>query len=299
MIYLPDNPVLWVLLFATGAVIGSFLNVVIYRWPRQESVIQPPSHCMSCGKRLTAIDLIPILSYIFLRGRCRHCKHAFSPRYALVELASGLLLVGCLAGPLGASWHALLVYLVCCCLLLVFFIDLDHIIIPDELVIVIAAVGVVVNGYYLVQPGFGVGGLQPGMATSEWPVTNALTFTQMVGGEARTVFLPASLVGITVGAGAFLFISWFFERFFHKPVMGLGDVKLAGAMGAIFGPGSLFIAWFLISVVVGAAVAVLLLALRIRKRREYIPFGPMLALGGIVLLLFPEVGAFVLQRYSG
>ena len=71
MIYLPENPVVWSLVFATGAVVGSFLNVVIYRWPQRESVVYPPSHCMSCGARLTFIDLIPVLSYLLLRRSIR------------------------------------------------------------------------------------------------------------------------------------------------------------------------------------------------------------------------------------
>ena len=90
MTYIPDSPVLGVLLFVMGAAIGSFLNVVIYRWPQRESVVFPPSHCMSCGERLGLIDLIPVLSYLLLRGRCRHCQRRYSPRYALVEAATGM-----------------------------------------------------------------------------------------------------------------------------------------------------------------------------------------------------------------
>ncbi len=298
MVYLPDNPVVWGLLFVTGAVIGSFLNVVIYRWPNQESVVRPPSHCTSCGARLGVIDLIPVLSYILLRGRCRHCHHSYSPRYALVELVTGLLLVGS-AWAFGGSWYALLVFVVSCCLLLVFFIDLDHMIIPDELVVVVMVIGVSINMYYLLNPDFGTGGIQPRMSVTEYPVTHAMAFTQDIAGSPKTVFLPASFVGIVSGGGLFLFISWFFERFFRKPVMGLGDVKLAAGMGALFGPGYLFLAWFVLSVVIGAVVAVSLILLRIRRRGEYIPFGPMLALGAVILLLFPEVGAFVISRYGG
>jgi len=299
MIYLPENPFTWGVLFAVGAVIGSFLNVVIYRWPRQESIVHPPSHCMSCGARLSALDLVPILTYVLSRGRCRHCHHSYSPRYAFVELLTGLVLVGAVgATGLGLSWHAVLIFVVCCCLIVIFFIDLDHMIIPDELVIVIVVAGIVLNAYHLVHPEFGIGGLRPEVVAGEYPVTRALVFTQEIAGRNHTAFLPASIVGIALGGGLFMFTSWFFEKLFHKPVMGFGDVKLAAGMGSLFGPGYLFGAWFLISVVIGAVVSVFLMALRIRKRGEYIPFGPMLAAGGILLLLFPEVGAMVISRYQ-
>lgn len=298
MIYLPDNPVVWALLFVTGSVIGSFLNVVIYRWPRQESIVAPPSHCMSCGARLGILDLFPVLSYILLRGRCRHCGHSYSPRYALVELVTGLVLVGS-AWAFGGTVYALMVFVVCCCLLVVFFIDLDHMIIPDELVMVIMLAGVGANLYHLLAPGQGIGGLQPGAVSQVWPVTHALAFTQDIAGQAKTAYLPVSLVGICMGGGIFMLVSWVFERVYGKPVLGYGDVKLAAAMGALFGPGWLFAAWFVVSVVVGAVVAIFLMMFGVRRRGEYIPFGPMLALGGIVLLLFPEVGLWVVSRYGG
>lgn len=290
MIYLPDNPLLWVLVFFTGAAIGSFLNVVIYRWPQRESVVSPPSHCMSCGARLGFIDLIPVLSYLILRGRCRHCRRGYSSRYALVELVTGLLLVGCIQS-FSLSWYAAAIFVCCCCLLLVFFIDLDHMIIPDELPIVIALLGVGINIYQWAH--FGAVGPEPAAATY------AVRIVQQVGDVGRGVALPVSLIGIAVGGGAFLLVSAVFERFYGKPVLGFGDVKLAAGMGAVLGPGVLFAAWFLISVVIGAVVGLVLMALRVRGRQDYIPFGPMLAAGGVVLLLFPEVGALVVSLYGG
>jgi leader peptidase (prepilin peptidase)/N-methyltransferase len=284
----PGHPLVWGVVFITGAVIGSFLNVVIYRWPRAESIVAPPSHCGSCGARLRVPDLIPILSYVFLRGRCRHCGHSYSPRYAVVELVTGLMAVGALQqfGPTPAGLGA---FVVCCSLLLAFFIDLDHMIIPDELVWVIALVGVGANVWALGHAGVtGVDG-----------ATRALGFTQQVGGSVRTLWLPASLVGLAVGGGAFWLISAGFERLMGKPVMGFGDVKLAAAMGALLGPGYGFIAWFLISIVIGALVSVALLTLRVRRRGDYIPFGPMLAVGGAIVVLYPDAAGAVLRLYGG
>lgn len=288
MVYLPDHPAVWVLVFFTGAVIGSFLNVVIYRWPRGESIIRPPSHCMSCGERLGVVDLIPVVSYVLLRGRCRHCGRRFSPRYAVVEAITGGLLLGALS-TWALSWYAVAVFIMCCSLLLVFFIDLDHMIIPDELVILLALVGVGLNVYDLLH--FGIGDPAQG--------THAVVFAQQLAGEVRSIALPSSLVGIACGGGAFMLMSWAFQGVFGKPVLGFGDVKLAAALGAVFGPGWMFVAWFLVSVVLGAAVAVTLMALGVRKRGEYIPFGPMLATGAVVLLLFPEVGAQAISLYGG
>ncbi len=282
MAYPLDNPVLVGLVFATGACIGSFLNVVIYRWPMRESILQPPSHCGSCGARLRVLDLIPVVSYLALRGRCRHCGHRFSARYALVEAATGLILVAAVL-TITPLWQALAVFAVCCCLELVFFIDLDHMIIPDELVIAVAVIGIVLDASGLLHLG----------------AVRAVSFPESIGGQPRAVYLPMSLVGIAVGGGAFMLVSAVFERVFRKPVLGFGDVKLAAAMGALFGPGYQFAAWFIVSVVLGAVVAVPLMALGVRKRGDYIPFGPMLAAGGIVLLLFPQLGAFVISRYGG
>ena len=288
MIYIPDHPAVWLLVFAVGAAIGSFLNVVIYRWPQRESIIRPPSHCMSCGARLGFIDLVPVLSYFLLRGRCRHCGRRYSVRYALVEAAVGLLLVGAL-GLHGLSLHGVAVFVVCCCLVLVFFIDLDHMIIPDELVVSIALIGIALNMQELAQHGpGGVGGAG----------TSALAFAQRLGGATKIAYLPTSLVGMALGGGAFLLVSWVFERLWRRPVLGFGDVKLAAGMGALLGPGYLFVAWFVLSVVVGAVVAVALLATGLRKRRDYIPFGPMLAAGGIAVVLYPELGAAIVGLYG-
>lgn len=288
MIYIPEHPAVWVAVFAVGAAIGSFLNVVIYRWPQRESIIRPPSHCMSCGSRLGFVDLIPILSYVVLGGRCRHCGRRYSVRYALVEAAVGLLLVGAL-GLHGLSLHGVALFVVCCCLVLVFFIDLDHMIIPDELVVCIALIGIALNAHDLVH--YGVGGTGGGGSA-------ALAFAQRLGEATKTVYLPSSLVGLALGGGAFLLVSWAFERLWHRPVLGFGDVKLAAGMGALLGPGYLFVSWFVLSVVVGAVVAIALLALGLRKRRDYIPFGPMLAAGGIAVTLYPDLGAAIVRLYG-
>lgn len=275
--------VLWAFLFVFGATVGSFLNVVIYRLPRAESVVHPPSHCFSCGTRLTVIDLFPVLSYVWLRGRCRHCGKGFSPRYALVEIACGLLAVASVYY-FALSLYALAIFIICLCLIAVFFVDLDYMIIPDEFVAIIAVLGLALDGYQLaVKHG-----------------ATAITYQEWLGSNALTVYLPRSVVGMLVGAGLLLFLGWAFEKIMGKPSMGGGDVKLAGAMGTLLGPGYLFLSYFLLAVVSGAVIGVAVMALKLRGRRDYIPFGPMLAAAGIVMLLWGDtVAPWVIGRFTG
>jgi leader peptidase (prepilin peptidase) / N-methyltransferase len=279
----------WVLTafaFAFGAAIGSFLNVVIYRLPRAESVVHPPSHCFSCGARLQVIDLFPVLSYLFLRGRCRHCGAGFSPRYALVEAACGLLAAASV-GIYGLTLFALAVFVVCLCLIAVFFIDLDYMIIPDEFVAVIAVLGLATDGWRLAT---GQGN------TIAFPDPMTLGHPDVY----RVIHLPTSLVGMVLGASLLYFLGWIFEKIMGKPSMGGGDVKLAGAMGTWLGPGYLFLAYFLLAVVAGAAVGLIAMALRTRGRRDYIPFGPMLAASGIAIMLWGNtIGPWVISRFTG
>jgi leader peptidase (prepilin peptidase)/N-methyltransferase len=274
--------VLWLLVFALGAALGSFANVVIYRLPQAESVISPPSHCFSCGTRLGVLDLFPVLSYVLLRGRCRHCGQRFSPRYALVEAACGLLAVGCLL-LFGPTLQALVSFIICYCLVIIFCIDLDHMIIPNEFVVVIAVLGVAMDVGDLMARGS-----LAAVSLSEW-----------VGPKAYAVYLPRSVVGLLVGAGLLLFLGFVFEKATGKPSMGGGDVKLAGAMGAVLGPGYHFLTYFLLAVISGAIIGVALMALRVRGRRDYIPFGPMLAVAGIAVLLYGDVIVpWVVGRFS-
>ncbi len=260
------------LLFALGATVGSFLNVVIFRLPRRESLIRPGSRCLSCGQRLGALDLVPVLSYLLLRGRCRHCGRGFSPRYMLVELATGLLCVAAWQ-TFALTWPALLVFVAACCLIVIFFIDLDHYIIPDEAVIIIACAGVALDLLQLLARG----------------APAAICFVEHFPAADYHLCLPRSLVGLVVGGGVFLAITFVSDRIFKKPSMGGGDIKLAAAMGAALGPGYQFLSYFLLSVGLGVVVAVGCMALGRRGRRDYIPFGPMMAAAGIAMLYWGDL----------
>ena len=277
-----DNPLLMVLLFAIGSVVGSFLNVCIFRLPEAESIAAPPSRCGSCGRRLGFIDLIPVLSALIFRFRCRYCGHRYSWQYPFVEALTGTIFVAS-AIVFGPTLEAAVTIVVSCSLIVIFFIDLRYLIIPDGLNAIILISGLALDASLLQRHGW---------------VNWAVTFRESIGGHAHLVYLPRSVVGMLVGAGLFLLISWAASKVFHKEAMGGGDVKLAGAMGAVLGGGYVFLSYALVSIVLGAVVGVLLIALRIRSRRDQIPFGPMMAVCGIIMLFWKDpIASFIAQLY--
>ena len=274
--------IIWIFVFLLGASIGSFLNVIIYRWPRGQSLLFPPSHCLSCGARLTFVDLVPVFSYLLLRGRCRHCGKRFSARYMLVEAATGLLAVAGVYS-FGLTAYAAGVFIASCALVVIFFVDLDHMIIPNEATAVVAMVGLAFDSYGLLTSGG----------------EHAIRFSEHIGAQYYSVYLPRSIVGLVLAGGLFLFIAWVAEAIFKKPAMGMGDVKLAAAMGAILGPGYMFASYFVLSILIGAGVSLLLIVLRLRRRRDYVPFGPMMAVAGLLMLLWgDQIAPWVLSWYS-
>lgn len=268
--------------FALGAVVGSFLNVCIYRLPKRESIVAPRSYCYSCGAQLTFIDLIPILSFILLGRRCRHCGKRFGWQYFVVELGTALLFLGTLR-LFGVGLETLCVVTAGSALIVVFFIDLSHYIIPDGAVLILLVTGVIVDVYLL--------------ATD--PNWTPVRIREAYAGRAWVVLLPRSLVGIVAGAGLFYGVAWAFDKVFGKESMGGGDIKLAGGVGAWLGPGYAFLAFFLLAVFVGAFIGIVAWLMKVKKRREYIPFGPMLAVSALALILFrDQVTGFFLGLYT-
>jgi leader peptidase (prepilin peptidase)/N-methyltransferase len=291
-----DYPVLLVMIFAIGATVGSFLNVCIFRLPEAESIVAPPSRCGSCGRRLRFLDLIPVLSALIFRFRCRYCGHGYSWQYPFVEALTGTLFVVSVI-VFGASLEAAVTIVVSCALIVVFFIDLRYLIIPDGLNAIILVSGLVLDVHLLATRGWQQGAVRfqevfPGTLGTPPASIDALT------APIHWVYLPRSVVGLLVGAGLFLLISWAASKIFRKEAMGGGDVKLAGAMGAVLGGGYTFLTYTLISIVLGALVGVLLIALKIRSRRDQIPFGPMMAVAGVLMLFWKDpLASFVAQLY--
>lgn len=247
-----SSVLLYVGSFLLGLVIGSFLNVVIYRVPLRRSLSHPGSHCPHCGHPIRWYDNIPVVSWVILRGRCRDCADPIGPRYPLVEALTGVLFA--LAAMI-AGWdlRVLLLWGFFAVLVAVTFIDIDHMLILNRVVLPAAALGLAAS---------------VALTPSRW-------WEYLVAGS---------------GAALFLFV----VALLWPGGMGLGDVKLALMLGFVLGV-EVIVAMFA-AFLVGGLVGIGLLVVGKRSRKDRIPFGPFLALGGIIGSL---VGEQVLTWYMG
>lgn len=258
------------LVFWFGACMGSFLNVCIYRIPREESVIRPRSHCPACGTLIAWYDNIPLVSYLALRARCRHCASRISPRYFIVETLVAVLFVlawlklgpAATPRPLGlAPVHSLSIviiyWLAVFGLTLGTFVDFEHMIIPDRV---------------------SIGGMVSGIALSL--IVPALHHqTTYYGG------LGASLTGAVTGFGMLWGVAILGKLIFKKDAMGFGDVKLMGAIGAYMGWIAVLFT-VMISSLLGAVVGVSLVAAGKKEMQSRIPYGPYIALAALIWILW-------------
>lgn len=241
--------VLTALLFVFGLVAGSFMNVVIDRLPAGQSLVRPPSHCPTCKKRLTVADLIPVLSYGLLGGHCRYCKAPIPIRVPLVEAATGLTF-GLLYMRFGLSPQLVVALFYFCLLLVIAVIDMDHQLILNRLVYPAAL------------------------------IATALSLTAY-----RLDIVPDiehAAIGCAIGLVLFLIIA-----ILSRGGMGLGDVKMAALMGIILGYPAVLVAIFL-AIAAGGLIAITLLATKIKGRKQGIPFGPFLALGTMLALIWGD-----------
>ncbi len=258
----------YVYVFVFGLILGSFVNVLIYRIPEGKSIVLPPSSCTSCGARLKPLDLIPVFSWIFLGGRCRYCKNPISPRYALVELMTAAAVTGLFARfGAGVAFFAF-TYLVIL-LVAVFFIDIDHRIIPDELVLAGLAGGFAVFVYNIFVP------------------------EKMIFGDGSW-WTP--LVGILSGSGILLLVA-FVGLLIYKSddAMGMGDVKLLAPIGMFLGWRLGLEALFL-SIILAGIISLLLIIVRIKKKKDTIPFGPFIVISTYLTILY---GWNIINWYMG
>ena len=216
------DPVLASAMFVLGLAFGSFLNVCIHRLPRDLSVVHPRSTCPNCKHSIAAYDNIPVLSWLILRGRCRHCKARISPRYMIVELLTGLLFLACYAY---FGWSlALLKYCIFGYLLLgLIFTDAETHLLPDKLTLTGLALGVI---FSLLVP---VNDL-----VSQW-VPNLVSFPVSFDFSARLLSLLDSLLGAVVGASFIYGAGAIYLRARGVEGMGFGDVKLMAMIGAFLG----------------------------------------------------------------
>lgn len=243
--------------FALGAIIGSFLNVVIHRYPREESIVSPPSHCPDCGTRIHFYDNVPLLSYVFLGGRCRACRARISPRYFLVELANGLFYVAIFYRT-GIAIEFLPIAAIISMTIVLIFIDAEIQILPD----VIDLPGIII--------GLCIGLLALG---NRYP-TLVLSHS-----------ISDSALGAAVGAAILLMFALTYKFFRGIEGLGLGDVKMLAMIGAVHGLLAVM-GVLLVASITGAIVSVPL-AMRHRSGMQLaIPFGVFLGFGSLVVLFF-------------
>lgn len=269
---------------AFGAIIGSFLNVVIHRVPREESIVFPHSRCPSCGNVIAFYDNIPILSYLGLLGKCRSCKAPISVRYPAVELLTALLFVAVtwhdgltIALPFDLVFVAALVALV--------FIDAEHMILPNVITypgIIFAIIARVAIPFLSGAPHFDdLGSLSQG-PLAIYPVWVAS--------------LIGAIIGALIGGGSLWLMGWTWEKLRGVEAMGLGDVKMMFMVGAYLG-WRLTILTIFIGVLSGSIIGIVLM-MRQGKRdmQMLLPFGVFLGIGSIVALL---IGPNIVEWYAG
>ena len=271
--FTPVQPQLFLLAALLGACIGSFVNVVAWRLPRQESVVKPRSHCPRCGTTLAWFENVPVVSWLMLRGRCRHCGAAISGRYPAVELLCSGLFVAALVAPdssLPGAPTLLVVlagWLLISLLLPMVLIDLDQLWLPEPL--------------------------------CRWGVVLGLVVTAIAGfsqgdGTGRELLLW-HLLAASAGLLGFEATSALGQKALGKPALGLGDAKLAALLGAWLGLTGLGLS-VMLSVFGGALFGVIGLLSGRLKRGQPFPFGPFLAGGGLAVWCAGH--GFWLQRFS-
>lgn len=304
---------LWlVLAFVLGIHIGSFLNVCIWRLPRRESVVQPPSHCPRCDTRLRPLDLVPLLSQVLLRARCRYCHAKISWRYFGIELLTGILYVlaalysvspdathlgGFEIGDPAQIVRLVQAMVVVTTLVVIFWIDYDTRLIQLESVLILGLAGLACDAWRAWQAG--------GANLTDGPFPPGITLLPAP--------MPESILAMIVTAGLLWGVRELFSMIYRREAMGFGDIILVAAIAANIGWHGTLFTFFFLSVTVGALIGIAVRiphavrAYRWAQRREALyqrparagalarhafrkvmPFGPMLALGAVIAMFYGE-----------
>ncbi len=258
-----------------GLIVGSYLNVVVYRLPRGISTVTPRSRCPECGTAIRAADNVPVLSYLLLGGRCRACRVRISWRYPLVEAATGGLFLASFLR-FGVSFEAPAAALFCALLLTLALIDFDHMILPDALTYPAIVLGI------LLQPFLPWARLRSGLwQGGSW---QAGPWGAMAGAALGALLGAAILLGV--------WAAWYLVR--REEGMGLGDAKMLAAIGAFLGWKGVLVSLF-IAALAGSVVGLGLMAWRGAGGKARLPFGTFLALGGLIALF---AGETLVQAYA-
>lgn len=246
----------YVLIF--GAIVGSFLNVIIHRLPLEESIVFPASRCPSCRTPIRFYDNIPVVSWVVLRGRCRSCREPISPRYPLVELANGIFYAA-LYLHTGVDWAFIPLAATISIFIALVFIDLDVQLLPDVLDLPGIAIGVAIGALR-------AGDRLPLVVSSSW---------------------IDSLIGAAAGAGILYALSVAYRLIRKVEGMGLGDVKMLGMIGAVVGWQAVAPVLFVASIV-GAVFGIALAMRREEGLQAALPFGIFLGLATLAVMFFGD-----------
>lgn len=239
-----------IITFIFGMCIGSFINVCIYRIPFSKSIAYPGSTCPSCSSSIRFYDNIPVLSYLLLGGRCRHCNASISFRYPLVEIMVGFLAL-CMLLNFGFTFEGFIYFVFVASLIVLTFIDIDHQLIPD----VITLPGILI-----------------GIAASF--ALPAISFKN-------------SIFGLLTGGGSLLAVAWTYHFITKKEGMGGGDIKLLAMIGSFLGWKGVLFTIFTASLA-GAIVGVIIMLSTRKDMKLAVPFGPFLSFGAVLYIFLGE-----------
>lgn len=258
------------IVFVFGSIVGSFLNVCIARLPKEESIVSPPSRCPHCRTPIPFYDNIPLISYLYLRGRCRFCSERISPRYFIVEFLMAALAV-LLLGQLGLGLAFFVNFVLLAALVVITFVDLDVRIVPDVISL----------------PGIGVG-LVLSIVNSQWSIEKFSVIPSPM----------SSLIGILVGGGSLLLVAWTYYFFTGIEGMGGGDVKLLAMIGAFLGWPSVPVTLFVASLS-GSAVGLVFMLRKGVDSKYALPFAPFLCLGALFHLFLGKSLVTIYYSFLG
>lgn len=242
-----------------GLAIGSFLNVCIDRLPLRKSLMSPPSHCDTCNHELSLLDNIPILSYLFLGGKCRYCKARIPLRVLLVEVLTGALFLLAF-WRFGLSWQYAVTVFWISIFILIIFIDWEHQLILNVITYPMAVIAIILLAIDSFVPGVSLFG--------------------------DRLFIPQTSLYSGLISAAALFVIFLLIVIISPGSMGMGDAKLVALIGLVSGF-PLVIFSMLVGIVIGGIVAVILLVTKKKGRKDVIPYGAFLAIGPIIAMLLP------------
>jgi leader peptidase (prepilin peptidase) / N-methyltransferase len=253
----------YLIIIIFGLIIGSFLNVCIYRIPLGGSIMSPSrSYCPKCNHQLSVLDNIPVFSYIFLRGKCRYCKVGISPRYMIVELlTAGIFAFILYKGmSLHQSQYNVAMYILKACifssfLIVISFIDIDYEEIPDKIVFPGLAIGLLLMGYMSIM-------------------------------NKDIKIIAFSVLGAVAGALLIILIAILGKAVFRKEAMGGGDITLMAMIGMYVGLWPSIPLTIILASILGSIVGMILIAFRKKDSDGHIPFGPFLSMGALITMLY-------------